>query len=200
MKKFLLLMAVLTLVSGVASANAIFGTCTPFELTFAAGTGGPTTETCAAVSIPSGWSFTTAEEYTIADYTGGGGSTTNTVQTMYTNSAVGATAFGGSPANCNVTGGANSSPSGCNSNYTFTPGGMGTLPFLSGNPTTASAGFTVSISSSVTGGTVTASSAGVVIEFDYTQNSTTPEPMSMMLVGGGLLGLGLVASKLRKKA
>ena len=199
MKKFLLLMAVLTLVSGVASANAIFETCTPFELTFAAGTGGPTTETCAAVSIPSGWSFTTAEEYSIADYTGGGGSTTNTVQTTFTNSAVGLAAFSGSPANCSVTGGANSAPSGCNSNYSF-GGSMGTLPFLTGAASTAAAGFTVSISSALSAGSVTDSTAGVVIEFDYTQNSTTPEPMTMMLVGGGLLGLGLAVSKRRKKA
>jgi hypothetical protein len=38
------------------------------------------------------------------------------------------------------------------------------------------------------------------IDFEYFQNSTTPEPMTMMLVGGGLLGVGLLASKRRKKA
>ena len=65
---------------------------------------------------------------------------------------------------------------------------------------TAAAGFTVSISSALSAGSVTDSTAGVVIEFDYTQNSTTPEPMTMMLVGGGLLGLGLAVSKRRKKA
>ena len=200
MKKFLLLMAVLTLVSGVASANSIFETCTPFEFTFTAGSGGAQTATCAAASIPGGWTFTTAEEFFIADYAGGGGGTTNTVQTSYTNFGAGLTAFGAiTNPECTITGGANSAPSGCNSNYSF-GGSMGTLPFLTGAASTAAAGFTVSISSSLTAGTVTASSAGVVIEFDYTQNSTTPEPMSMMLVGGGLLGLGLVASKLRKKA
>ena len=35
---------------------------------------------------------------------------------------------------------------------------------------------------------------------DYSPTGITPEPMSLMLVGSGLLGLGLAASKLRKKA
>ena len=35
---------------------------------------------------------------------------------------------------------------------------------------------------------------------DYNVINLTPEPVSMLLVGGGLVGLGLVASKRRKKA
>jgi hypothetical protein len=43
-------------------------------------------------------------------------------------------------------------------------------------------------------------SASSFVTFTYYPNNITPEPMTMMLVGGGLLGLGLLVSKRRKKA
>jgi hypothetical protein len=208
MKKFLLLMAVLTLVSGVASANSIFETCAFPQLTFTGGGGAAQTITCTLpIGIPSGWTFTSAEEYFTADYTGGAGSGTNTVTTSFTNFGTGLAAFGAiSNPECTTTGGASSNnTSNCNGNYTLTPGGLSALQDLAAGGAAAAtlaggASFTVSVSDAVTSGAVTDGSAGVILEFDYTQNSTTPEPMTMMLVGGGLLGLGLAVSKRRKKA
>jgi hypothetical protein len=36
------------------------------------------------------------------------------------------------------------------------------------------------------------------IDYSYTVNSSTPEPATMVLMGGALLGLGLLGKRIRK--
>ena len=54
---------------------------------------------------------------------------------------------------------------------------------------------TVAVSSAVTSGAVQTSTGDVIVEYDYTVNSATPEPATLGLVGSALLGLGLLARK-----
>ncbi len=89
--------------------------------------------------------------------------------------------------------------------YTLTGfGGIGggftaspTTPNISAsqNPGQTFGAFNMTFSSSVTGGTLT-SSSGVLI-LDYTI-SAVPEPMTMSLMGAGLLALGLAGRRFRR--
>jgi hypothetical protein len=67
-----------------------------------------------------------------------------------------------------------------------------------------SANTTTSFSASFPGGQVTVAQVTTAqvtgtVEFDYTIPSSTPEPATMALMGGALLGLGLIGKRLKKQ-
>jgi hypothetical protein len=226
MKKILVLTAGLILVVGLASANSITLNCGSVDSadgssTFVSGTassglggtatisGSVATITCNAFAVPVGYTLTDIELTSKDDgqfpadansaltwsWANTSGALTVPALTATTNeelAILGGFSFG----SCNSASG--SLPCDATETYDITVlGGGSTTPYV----------FTVSSAPGGAGSDGTGvgasgnTSAGLAITFDYTANSTgTPEPMSMMLVGGGLLGLGLVASKLRKKA
>jgi len=215
MKKVLFLLVALTLVSGIASASSIYVYCVPSPGTFAWGAAGLPAQngstSCAGETLPAGYTITSVEVYYLADFqfgqtTNGSNNTINTIEQA--NGAGAWASAGGSggppgpgqsdPYTC-VTSGQFSSntgpctgfaPLGLSAAFSYATAGLGTNTF---------AAFTVSITASEVGGTnVANSSYANIVEYDYTP--PVPEPASLMMVGSGLLGLGVLASKLRKKA
>jgi hypothetical protein len=212
MKKLLMLMVAFTLVAGLASASTLQALCT------SAG-GGLGSNTLAAVAVmcpdfnpltelPAGY-FLNSVTVTGNDSFAGGLAGTNSWNFNYTgiNSGFEVPGTGGgnqcagsgSSTTCTdpVSGGVNGGNS-----YTFggvQSSGLGTYEGSTNwSFATVSAALTSGAGTGVgTGGDVVAQAT---VTYDYELISTTPEPMSMMLVGGGLLGLGLLSSKLRKKA
>ena len=223
MKKILLLVTVLMMVVGVASANTVTllcgslgslpnsGTSTFLNGVAANGSGGTAsitgsvgTITCNSFAVPNGYTLTTISLIGSDDASqpldGGSGIqwTWNktaglTLSPPLTTTVNQETASGFSFGTCTSLSG--DLPCDNTATYGLTIGG--------GSSTGA---FTFTVSSAIAGGDGTGvgptgnTNAQLGIDFEYFQNSTTPEPMTMMLVGGGLLGLGLAVSKRRKKA
>ena len=198
MKKVLMLIACLVLVSGFASASAIYVTCTPFAQAYTGGVGTVNVSCTAPGTLPVGDTLTGVEVYYLADFQFGQTTGVNAVQITATPTAAGVT-FSPLGATCNVSGAGTSSTNNCAWNSTFNS------PPFSPTFSSASAGMalleTENISftgaSTLTSGGVTTSSFTSIVEFDYT--TPAPEPASLILIGSGLLGLGLV-TKRRKKA
>lgn len=204
MKKLLLLMVGCLLVAGVASASTILFGCT--GVTGATGVNSfattglvcDTTGITPATMAAAGWTIQDVSLEIYNDFSLGA-LTNDSFTFTWTIPA----AFTGAPATCVVSGfggatnytcGASSGPN-TTTLFDTTSGTWGT--YLTGG-----AGGAVA---SVSGNGLSLSTNGVIdaritLDLDYGPTGTTPEPMTMMLVGGGLLGLGLAASKLRKKA
>ena len=64
-----------------------------------------------------------------------------------------------------------------------------------GLQTLGGSGFTIATADTILSGSVGVASNSAVVEYDYTVNSSTPEPATLGLVGSALLGLGFIARK-----
>ena len=222
MKKILLLVTVLMMVVGVASANTVTllcgslgslpnsGTSTFLNGVAANGSGGTAsitgsvgTITCNSFAVPNGYTLTTisligsddasqpldgssAIQWDWAKVSG------LILTPPITETVNQETSTGFSFGSCTTINGGDLP---CDSNVIYG------LTVAGGTSTGA---FVFTVSSMAVGGDGVGptgnTNAQMGIDFEYTFNNPIPEPMSMLLTGGGLLGLGLAASKLRKKA
>jgi hypothetical protein len=163
----------------------------------------PATSTCGNFSaLPGGESFVGISIVLQADYTGGGGTTTNTTQTTFTGSladVIQATSAGGATgdgpafaytdeASCG-SGTPTCSPNAptFGTNFFSTPDAAANA----GNYTTLNV--TETFTTAVTGGSVQGVSEQAFLVLTY--SSSAPEPGSMMLLGSGLLAAGLIGRK-----
>jgi hypothetical protein len=221
MKKILLLMVALTLVVGVASASSFTVLCGSVgsasgNSTFTGGTtvngaggtsslsGGTATITCNSFLVPVGYTLVDIkligsddaqqplDAGSAVQWTWGNLAGNPVVVPPFTTTINQESSTGFSFGNCTTINGGDLP---CDATTQFGDTVLGGF-------STGLIGFTISSAAGggdsgvgPTGNT----SAQLAIEFDYFPNAVTPEPMTMMLVGGGLLGVGLVASKLRKR-
>jgi|SRR5271157_2603365 len=208
MKKLLMLTVAFMLVAGIASASTVTLLCT-----VVGGTIGSNSFASGAINCP---------DWNPAGYTGyfldsvqvngndsfAGGLGTGTFTFSYTGINPDFLVPASGTNGCSGSGGSNSCSDavtgfvGAVSAYIFGPtdGTPADLSNYSGTGTWTFA----SVSGTLTSGSGLGTGGVIVtqasVTYDYFPTQTTPEPMSMLLVGGGLLGLGLAASKLRKKA
>ena len=224
MKKFLFLMATSVLVVGVASANSFTEFCGTVGSNAGVSTfiGGVTTSgsggtasvngaglvtfVCNGWTVPLGITMSGIDVDTVDDaegpltstsiiqwtwnYTGGLALSPGVTTTVNQESSTGLS-FG----SCTTNSG-NLQPCDGIANFNL-------LSAIVGPGSTGPFTFTVSSAAFGSGGGVNPggnTSASLALSFTYANSAGTPEPMTMMLVGGGLLGVGLLASKRRKKA
>jgi hypothetical protein len=206
LRRILTTTALAVAVCGLASANSIVVPCGTGAYSQSAGSGfesgavteNPTFLTCAGfAALPVGDTFIDGQIILQTDFTGGFGTTTNTVVTNFTGiisdvlTATSAPGTGGSESYTSNNQGAPNYPSIGNnffeelatsitaSNYTSTWG-------------------TETPSVNITTGTVQGTSGQVFEVLDYSVTSGTPEPATMALFGGALMGLGLIGKRLKK--
>jgi len=175
--------------AATATAN-----CTPFPITFAGGTGAPTAWTCPGFSAVGAVDVSAVTLNYAADYQFGNPSMTNTVsETFVTSTPGGITWSAGTSTTVTVTGTFSSgscAPAPCNPRVNVASGGnLGTAASLA----TFAGGFTGTAASSVTSGSVSSSTGSVQVTYTYDTSATSvPEPLSMLLFGGGLLVISLI--------
>ena len=188
------------LLCGVAGAATVTGLCTLFPVTFTAGAGS-TTVSCPSFAdaygapAPGGTYLAGATLHFLADYQAGGVTGANQVTVTF--------APGGSPAGVTWT---NSSQAiqvaGGYTSLTTTPVGADGIPGIL-DPAIAgvsyanfAAAFSFGVSSILDLGSVGTSAGNAYIVYDY--ESTTPEPSTVALMGGGLIALAGFARRFRR--
>jgi hypothetical protein len=204
MKKILMLLGVMILVSGLASANAIFVQCAPagsfnwYSGSTPAANGSVQTGSISCTlpaSLPGGDTLTSVEVYYLDDY-GEGSSNGTTIQTNENAGAGWGTPNQTTPYLCVTTGNFNPGTGPC-----ISTGSNGQSSVWSTETTPSFSSFTMSVTSTLyAGGNVGLNSQyDAIVELDYT--TPAPEPASFMMVGGGvgLLGLAQVFGKFLKK-
>jgi hypothetical protein len=219
MKKLFMLLGAMMLVCSLGSAASLLEFCTPngsFNwISVAAGTTQSVNSTSQTASIscpglsggtalPGGDSLVSVEVYYLADWSLTTVSGTTILDTFENPSGGGwgATQTTGGTANvppyeCVSTGNGNSSTGVC-----VDTGGLteqqeySSITGLSG--TTFSA-FSVAVTATLVQGGINSSTYDAIVEFDY--STPTPEPASLLMVGGGagLLGLAQLVGRYLKK-
>ncbi len=199
------------LVCCLTGASSMFGAqlnafCTPAG-TFTGGASvSPLSETCGSFGTIGGGTIgsgigqdtiNSIEIFFVADFATGFGPS-NAVSVLYGAPSAGSFSVPGVDP-CVVTGAGGSSANTCGV-YSTNVNAPGTTSETSGLTdgalqTFAGTSFNVAVSSAVTSGSVQTSTGDVIVEYDYTLNSATPEPATLGLVGGALVGLGLIARK-----
>jgi hypothetical protein len=197
------------LVCCLMGASSMFGSelnafCTPTG-TFAGGVGGPTSESCGSFTTDGGGTIGNAPGqdtitgisiFFVADFQIGLTPGLNQVEVAFANPSL--YSWSASPTTCIVSGtGGNSSANSCTafSGSVNAPGTSSSSDTDGTLNTDAATAFTVAVSSVVDSGAVQTSSGDVIVSYQYTLNSSTPEPATLGLVGSALLGLGLLTRK-----
>jgi hypothetical protein len=183
-----------------AMAGTVAATCTPFTFPFNGGAGAGTLScpSFASLGVVGAIDISGATLNLFADYQAGNPTTVNKITDTF-NMSSGVTGLNagiswalGTTTSMSVTG-------------SFSSGGS--VP-ASPNPDAASSAvfgtaaslaqwtaFSVGVSSVLNSGSVTTSSAGATITYNYDTATSTPEPGSMALLGGGLLAVSLIGRK-----
>jgi hypothetical protein len=205
---------------GMASASTLIEDCSGGAGANGSVTDIPTasgTATCPAFTIPSGDTLTQVTLILQGDFQLGnsGGNTLNWTYTV-NNPVNGITLNGGATEAVSGSGGGSSSYTWSADTGCTAPDSLETpTPLVDGadcntgvnftNPSTSTfGGFTVGISGSWNAGSAglqtNGSEGATVVEaiFTYTPTGTVPEPSTLMMIGGGLVGLVVVSRRRRK--
>jgi len=184
--KSLVALAAFALINTVgAFAAAVTLNCTLFPVTFTNGIGGPTIVSCGAFSGGLG-TLSSVSVTLLADYQFGNGGAQDVAVTFGTTNPAGVT-WAANTTTLHVTGG-DSSGAQPTANVACTVGCT---------PANFAAAFNVVVSSAIASGTGVATSSGAVrVVYSYDPvTPTTPEPISMLLFGSGLLGVYILGRK-----
>ena len=196
MKKIVILIGVILLLSMVATANSITAQCTLYPAQFNFGAGSTTLNCPSFLSAyggtpPTGTTEDSLTLYLAADYQFGNVTGNNDVKlTVTPGTGTGITGWAAASPYTDVTGTFSSS----GTNPPIPVADAATI--LGGTNWTAA--YTVGATSVVQTGGMETSSAGVYEVFGY--STGVPEPATMGLAGLALLGLGAMVRKGRKKA
>ena len=186
MRTLLFVCVSLIVLVGVASATPMTLNCNLFPVTFNNGAG-TTSVACPAFSVGGATILNSVSLNESDDYQFGS-TGMNTVQVSFTPAVFSSVTWNPPTAIATVTGTLSSGAAGAATQVAAT--GVSLANFASA--------FTVTLTSAVTQGTVTTSSGGVRVTYDYTQESTVPEPAAISMLGLGILALGFAPRKFRK--
>ena len=202
MKRVLVVLFAGLMMAGLASATSVFYQCDIGSLTsgiwvaqFNGGTG-TATSYCPGFTVPQGDIVTGVSVWFTGDFQYGL-TPSNTVQLVDTPNTGTWSESGwySATVTCDITGAGNSTTNPCTYNVSTPPSSVSEV--YNGDPTQFINGFTVNDISSVVSGQVTTSSTAVEVEYDFVPLASVPEPATMAMVGGLLIGLGTWARRRR---
>jgi hypothetical protein len=195
MKRVLVLIVMGMFLAGLASASSIFENCTvgvndPYVFS---GGAGSTTFTCpGATGLPVGAVVTEVILWEAGDYQYGttGSNEIQIVDTISSGTWTNVD-WASSTHTCDVSGGGSSNTTPCTYTAVYPPSDVYSYDTNAADISTfAASGFTVGSVSTIVAGGAAGSTSGLYVEYDY-----APEPTTMAMVGGLLIGLGTLVRK-----